>query len=437
MKRIYLALLALFLVGCGSFAGILPTSAPPALTPTLPSSATASDGTLAPVVTPLLDMTPTPDGPVTLVVWLPPEFDPAGETAAAKLLRARLDEFLKRQSDVRLDVRIKTLKDEPGGIYNSLVTASTAAPGALPDIVAMPHEMFHTAALKGLLRPLEGLVDAMNSTDWYAYARQLAFVQSTIYGLPFAGDSLVMLYRSTEVGAPPTDWGALLKSNTPFAFPLADPKALYTLALYQALGGSLQDDEGRAILQPEPLTQVLSLYQQAETAGLFPSWMIQLQDDSQAWEAFQERRASLLITWASRYLMNPKSEFAIALIPTADGAPFTLASGWVWGMATSNPDKQALSIRLAEFLAEPAFLSAWTYALGYLPVRPSTLEAWTNAGLRAVVGQASQAAHLYPPPEIMINLGSALKEAALQVARRQAVPSTAAQQAVQTLSGAP
>lgn len=130
------------LVGCSQPApsGPNPTAQEPASTTSAPVPAAAGQETPPPA---------SPENPGTLRLWLPPQFDPSGNTPAAQILRQRLNEFSRRYPDVTLDVRVKAV-DGPGGLLDSLTTASAAAPGALPDLVALPRELMETAALKGL-----------------------------------------------------------------------------------------------------------------------------------------------------------------------------------------------------------------------------------------------------------------------------------------------
>ena len=81
-------------------------------------------------------------------------------------------------------MRIKA-PDGPGGLLDSLTTASAAAPLALPDLVALPRPIMETAALKGLVHPYQNLTSPIDEPDWYPYARQLARLQDSIFGIAF------------------------------------------------------------------------------------------------------------------------------------------------------------------------------------------------------------------------------------------------------------
>ena len=82
--------------------------------------------TPVPLATNATQPSPSVSGGVTLRVWLPAEFDPSSATPAGDLLKARLDEFATQNPGVRIDVRIKAIQG-PGGLLESLVTASAAA----------------------------------------------------------------------------------------------------------------------------------------------------------------------------------------------------------------------------------------------------------------------------------------------------------------------
>lgn len=423
--HLVLALLLFLTASCASI--VFPES-----TPSPPESVTPSPGlTSTPVA-------PTPPavasaGPLTLHVWLPPQFDPKSGTPAGELLQARLDEFSLRRPGVTVQVRVKALEG-PGGMLESLATTSAAAHLALPDLVALPRPMLEAAALKGLLHPFDGLTAAMEDQDWYEYARQLSHLQSSIFGLPFAGNALVQVYNTESVSVPPADWAAALQVNGPFAFAAADPQALFSLALYQAADGPILDDQGRPFLEAETLAEVLAFYQEAERIGLMPVWLSQIQNDDQVWEALVEKRANLASIWASRYLSDTLTMTVVAPLSTRDGEPFTLATGWVWALSSPQPERQEMSAQLAEFLTESNFLTGWTSAAGYLPPRQS---AWNSSALfelQPQIGLVLSSARLVPSVDVLNSLGPAIEKALIEVLKQQSDPIAAARSAADSLS---
>ncbi len=451
LYRAALIFILLVVAGCDRLPFLVPTTAP-AASPTVALSP-------SPQATSTPQETDTPSGPVTLRVWLPPQFDPASDNRAGALLKARLDEFSKRRPGVRLEVRIKAL-DGPGGMLASLSTASAAAPEALPDLIALPRPILEAAALKGLLHPYDGLTTVMDDTDWYNYARELARLQNSTYGIPFAGDALLLVYRPSVVKDPPRDWNGILKSPGLLAFAAADPQAFCTLAFYQAAGGKVQDEQGRPMLDTPILAKVLAFYQQAATANLLIPTLPQIEMDDEVWKTYQGGQSNQIITWASRYFQQvsalppvstppavvanpgststpgkaPQEELAAAPLPTPDGVRFTLATGWVWALGNHHPERQTLSVQLAEFLTQSDFLAEWTMATGYLPPRSSALSAWTLAPAQSLADQIVNSSHLSPSGDVLSSLAPTLRQAILGILQKKGDPLTLAQEAVERLA---
>ncbi|MEW5868055.1 MAG: extracellular solute-binding protein [Chloroflexota bacterium] len=425
-----LALLALCLASC---TGVPLSQNTPALGSTPQQTATIP-ATAAELGTPTT--TPITSGPVTLRLWVPPQFDPAAGTPAGNLLQARLNEFSQRRPGVYVEVRVKAVSG-PGGLLDSLSTTSTAAPLVMPDVVALPRNLLEAAALKGLLHPYDGLTNVLDSADWYGYASNLGRLQNSVFGLPFAGDALTLVYRAQVVETPPVDWLSVATLKHPLVFPAADPQALVTLAFYQANAGEIQDEQFRPYLDATALNDVMDLFMQCEQSGVMPYWLTQYLEDGQVWEAYTEGRADLVITWTSRYLQELPEETLLAPLPVPDvelSEPFTLATGWVWALASPREERRGLSVELAEFLSQPSFLAVWSEAGGYLPVRPSALGMWTNTDLRTAISPVVLSAHLLPPNEILPVLGEALEQATVQVLKAQSEPIEAARTAVQSVN---
>ena len=428
LKKSILALVGLLLVGCSAlpFKPIEPGLSQ-ATTVAAPTHVLSTPQKVPQALTPTT--IPTPAGPPRLRVWVPPQFDPSADTPASKLLRQRLDEFSQRRPDVLIEVRVKGL-DGPGGLYESLVTSTAAAQLVMPDLVLLPHPIIQTAAVKGLLRPMNGLTNALDDTDWYDYARPLASLQNSIFGLPFAGDALTQVYRTGENVQANTTWQSVLEAENPFAFPAADPLALFTLAMYQAAGGKISDDQGKPMLEVDPLVKILDFYKSGEEATVMPSWLTQIQNDDQAWQALRDNRAGALATWLSRFYQEGLGNSAVSEIPTPDGKPFTLSTGWAWTLTSPDSQRRQLAVQLAEFLTESNFMGLWSEAAGTLPARPSAFEAWQSAGEVAKLNAIAASSHLYPPAEILGILGPALEEAVVAVLKGQQGSLEAAQTAV-------
>jgi len=400
--------------GCASIADFLSTPfSPPSASPAS-TSVTASPAGPSATPTPEIE-TPsnaTPAGtasPTTnarvLRIWLPPEFDPNAGNPPARILKQRLDNFEAEHPGLELDIRIKADEGE-AGLVNSLSVTSLAAPAALPDLIALSRPALETATMKGLLHPLAGLSTTLDEANWYEYARQLGRIQGTGYGLPFAGDALVLVYRSEVERI--NSWNEVLASENPLVFAAGDPKALVGLALYTSAGGALLDPQGQPTLEQDILARVLTTFADGTLSGVFSPSLDNLVSNEQVLQAYLGERANMAIIWASDY-RAPEGQFTLPL-PGLDETSGSFATGWVWALAGSNSENQLLAVELADYLVEADFLATWIKATGYLPTRPNSVtsgEATTN--------QIVEAVQPIPSNEVLEVLGPLMQDALMRV----------------------
>jgi multiple sugar transport system substrate-binding protein len=413
---IFLSLLA----GCANISSLLSTPEPATVPPSTDTPVATSTATITPTI--------TPGGPHTLRLWVPPQFDPAAETPSGILLQKRLDEFVARRPGLQIEVRVKA-ESGTSDLLNALTATRSAAPSIMSDLVALSRADLESATAKGLLHPLDGLTTLPDDPDWYPYARQMAHIQDSTYGLPFAGDAMVLVgYRYPL----PSVWSDI-KKDTLLIFPAADPQALFTLSLYLSAGGTLQDDQGHLALDENILSQVLSLYQPLLENGLLPPNIVDYQDDEQAWNAFREQRGNLVVSWTSRFLKEQTLPLALAPLPGLETGQYSLATGWSWTLAGSNADNQSLAVELAEFLSDSQFLGEWTQAAGYLPTRPTALSSWNDARTQAILTQVAESANLVPGDDLLVTVGPLFSEAVLSVLKGDKLPIEAARFAVEQL----
>ncbi len=422
MRYFFFLILLISLVGCA-------TPSAGNLTPTMDPSPTVNAATPLPTEVP----EPTPSGPVTLTIWLPPEFDPLNGSPAGQVLKDRLEVFTKRRSTINIETRLKAVEG-PGGIIDTLRTAGAAAPSALPDLVLLPHNTLELAATEGLLHSFDGLTTVMDDPDWYDFARQVSHVQNNTFGIPLTGDGLLLVYRPGRIETNPSDWATTATITESLSFPAAASDSLVTLTLYQSLEAAVLNEENQPILEAEKLIEVLTFYQQGVRSELLPTRLSEFENDEQVWSDFTAEQSQLAITWASRYLQNPPVDATIAPLPTATGIPYTQATGWAWALTSPDPDRQVLSAQLAEFLAISGFLGEWNQAAGYLPPRPSALALWTNIPLRTQLDPIAASAQLIPSPEVLSVLGPILQEATLVVFEGQVTPTQATQAALEKIT---
>ena len=422
----------LSLASCSTFLPFRPTPSPTSLLP----SATAAVNQPTSALTETPATSGTPGSIQELTIWLPPQFDPTSGTPASNLLKERLKTFSDQHNGLQINVRIKAAAGA-GGLLDALTATSAAAPLALPDLIALSRDDLEAGALKGILYPFDNQSNTLEDPDWYSFARQMGLVQGTSYGLPFAGDALIMLYRPAQVPVLPTNWTALLQQSNVVAFPAADAQSLVTLTLYESTGGQITDSQRRPILATSNLASVLKIYESGVKNGIFPTWLTSYDTDGQTWQAYQDKRSSWVVTWVTQYLAElPADTSMLPFLPVSDGATsLTLATGWVWALGNPQSGRRSLSIELANWLVDSDFLSKWTMAAGYLPPRPTSLAGWSNQSLQTLLSQVVISAQLRPSTDLLASLGPVLKDATLQVLKGQTDAVQAAQAASEQLKG--
>lgn len=430
-RVVLLLLLAGLVAGCANLPSIAETPEPSTPQVIVPSATLAST-------------TPTPskeeDGPSVLRIWLPQQFDPVAENQAAQLLQARLEEFQDRRPGLQVEVRIKPASG-PGGLLEALQLTEAAAPQLMPDLVALSLSDMESAALDGLLHPLDGLTSSMDDPDWYPYAQQMARIQNTTYGLPFSGDALVLVGHSAGL---PVNWNRL-EDNT-LLFPAASPQALFSLSMYLSAGGRLVNEQGRPALDESAMLAVLSFYARGvANEAIDPNLVSSLQEDQAVWQAFREQRTDLAITWTSSFLADNSPPPYLAPIPGLPlaaeppsqpleaTAPVSLLRGYAWALAGSDPEHQALAVELAEFLSASEFLAAWTEAARVLPTRPTALASWSDLRLRSDLEQVIADGQLAPGNDLVQAAGPLFQNAISDVLAGEKTPEQAAAEAVAQL----
>lgn len=399
ISRIAYFSLLLLLVGCSSLA--------PLLSP--PTPAPAPQATSTPQAAPTIPPPVTVDQPRLLRVWLPPHFDPQAETPAADLLRARLQAFEEEHPGIQLEIRVKSDAD----ILKTLSITNNAAPQAMPDLIALSHSDMLEAASAGFLHPLEGLTAVLQDPDWYAFARDLGHLKNIEYGIPFASDVLVTVYRSTVFQEFPATWEEVMASGSSLAFPASSPQALFPLSLYLSEAGDFVDEGGALALDEATLVRTLSFYKQAITNGTIQPSVREQQTDVQSLQFYRGGQSDLAVVWASSDI-QARSGGYLPLLGLND-AHYALGDGWVWALAGSDAANQSLAAELASYLVESSFMSKWTLAAGYLPARPQALNGWEDGELRTSFNEALQSAHPLPPESVLSIMGPLMQGALIRI----------------------
>lgn len=418
MKKVVLVL-ALLLVftttGCGQLLAELPF---------LQSTPVKTQPAIVPQVT--LSMVPmgteTPslaeEDLTRITIWLPPAFDPDNGSPEGQLLRRQLQAFSTENPDISIEVRVKALSG-PGGLLDSLSTASLAAPAVLPGLLILPRADLESAAISGLITRIEIENNPAFQVEQFAFAEDLAFVNDTRYGLPIVADALCLAYKSQQVVYPPTTWQEVIQLKKVLAFPAAEPQASTTLLFYLQKSGEFTQNELEITINEQALQQTLMFLAEGANADVFPYWLTDYSTFNDSWLAVKDARATYSVIQASQYLAELPENTAITALPAFDEVPLTLADGWVIAFPQTSPERLAKYQQLAAYLVDTDFQAAWTEAAGMLPVSSAALSAWKNTEVSGILLEIAETARLAPSAELMSKVGPLFNQATIEMLRKQ------------------
>jgi ABC-type glycerol-3-phosphate transport system substrate-binding protein len=408
---------------------LLTSCSPPAAqsTPSTPSV----DVEIATRTPEVLQPSPTPKR--NLTIWLTPTFAPDPSTPAGILLEERLIAFQQTNPGISVVIRLKE-EQGPGSLLETLLAAHNVAPSVLPDVIAIDPIALNSAALKGLLIPLDGLVAQPNSPEWYDHAISTTYDLGSFFGLPFASDAEVLAYKMDRYPEAPSSWSDLLTSSATFIFPAGDPNAAFTLFQYTALDGPLYDDSGMPTLDPILLNDLFTFYHSAHVSGVLPTSIFQYLSPADTWDSLKSDQVSSAVAPLSSFITegNPDAIAAVPL-PARTQPGISPAENWSWAIVTPDPVRQRLAAELITWLTEPEFLGPWTYALGMLPPTTSSLALWPEGAEAALVSSLVTIALPRPTAEELATFGPILHTAVEAVFLGGVTPTEAARNALEEL----
>lgn len=453
MKKISLLLIVilsslLFLTGCEQIDGIkaavfpssedtLSESENPEAAPTETSAPTDEPTaviTETPIPAEAAEPTAEPTPEIhTLTLWVPPQFDPAQDSESGTALMEFINQFTAENENLNVVVRVKALTGE-SSILNTLSAAKNAAPNVIPSLILMSRGDMETAVQRGLIQPIESEI-LSDPSNWYNYAHQAAFIDNSLYGIPIAGDALVLVYRISKIGAEIQDWEDLISRGMPISFAPSSGSSTFATFLYLIMGGKLSNDQGQPYIDQEKLTATLYLFLNGGQSGVFPPSIAQIQDQAQSWQRFNEGTMNLIVSQYSSFRhYNAKGINAIRIPAFPDHTEYPLATTWNLVMTESKPEIQRLAIKFAEQLSESVKNDDWTHQAGYLPVRVSEHTAWTDDEQFSAMLSINENATIVPSNQTLSKIMPLINNAVIQVIKNNVSPETAAQEAIDALN---
>ncbi len=442
-------LLLLLLVGSCTPQQFIAPSSPTAIAPdathaseasaTIEASVTPSSSPATAEPQPDEDTTPEAQLPMQLTLWTVEAVSPQAEGDAGQVFGKGLDAFENTYPDVQVLV---TLKNESGkgSVPDYLRTASRAAPSTLPDVVVLNIMDLAQVARSGLVVPLDELIPPSLIEDLLPAARTAGSVDSQLVGIPFEMDVEHLIYNTNKVASTPIVWTDVISANTTYVFPAKGRNGLVNdafLIQYLALGGRLQDDEGRPFLDEVSLQAALEYYRQGVEAEVIPPEVLTIGTPDDIWPDYVSAQVGMAHTNSHRFLSDKSvlrtTEFAT--IPTRDGTPLTIGHGRVLAIVTHDPARQAVAARLIEWLMVPDNNVAWSRAAARLPTRYAAFDLIGDDDPYWPFLQHQLEVAVPPPafPEYD-QIGRVLQQAVIEVLSGEATPEEAAAAAVDAIT---
>jgi multiple sugar transport system substrate-binding protein len=334
------------------------------------------------------------------------------------------------------------LKNESGkgSVSDYLCTTNQAAPSVLPDLVVLDTVDLAQVARTDIIVPLDGLLSPSLVDDLLPGAYAAGTVDGALMGIPFEMDVEHLIYNTNKVSSTPIVWTDVISANTTYVFPAKGTNGLVNdsfLIQYLALGGRLQDDEGRPFLDEQALQAVLEYYRQGVEADVIPPEVLAVGSPDEVWPDYVAAQVGMAHVNSHRFLRDKSvlgsTEFAS--IPTRDGIPLTIGRGRSLAIVTREPDRQAAAAQLIEWLMATDNNVAWSQATSYLPTRRAAfvLIGDDNPYWFFLQHQLEVAVPLPAFPEYD-QIGRVLQQAVIEVLSEEATPEEAAASAVDAIT---
>lgn len=384
--------------------------------------------------------TPTESSELVLIVWMAEALAPTSDTPGGQMFLEQLAAFDEMQPDIRVEIYTKRASGA-GGITSYLRTAPSVAPNILPDLALVGPAGLAQVGHDQLVVPIETLLDPALISALYPVVESLGTVNGMLVGLPYLLEIDHSVYRETAFTAPPNSFESILAGRQPFTFPAgALSSANNTILLqYIAAGGAWTDDKGAPKLDAASLAPVLNFYDQAHKKGLVSTTLFQMADPVASWEMYRDRQTNLAMVSSVDYLAERDQvrNTQLTWIPTPDGQPHALATGWSWVVVTQDPDRQSAVMALVNFLMNPVNQGRYSQAAHRLPSQHAALVVWgEDDPYVAAADLLLNNAQPMPDAALQSTVGAAIQDALEAVLLKDVLPVQAAAQAEQTVSEA-
>ncbi len=344
---------------------------------------------------PTAGATSEPKVPTRLVVWLADEFNPQNANLAESLMKNQLQDLLIKNPEIVVDLRVKG-EDQAHSILNILELTNRHAPEALPDVILIRAEDARAARRRGLL-PANGIFNTiLQEGDWYPYAKQLS--DSKIVGdcIPMAGDATVIFADSNLRISQPQKWVDIERRKSSLGFPAVDPTQMFFKMLMNMNDAQIVNENGKYQISPDGLEATLRLILSAIDREILNADLLEYSSERNVWIDFGKEKFDWAALQISHYLKDLDANVQTLNFVNNEGLPILPATGWLWCVLATEPEKQTLAMTYVRWMTDPKFQMEWTPSAGYLPVRLSSIAGWNDQpSVSQIVASLSEKAQVF------------------------------------------
>lgn len=406
--------------------------------PTEKAVATSSRPTATPQAQPDEAASPESPGPIQLTLWTVEAVSPQAEGNAGQVFDRGLKAFENSYPDIQVSVVLKN-ESGKGSVFDYLRTASLVAPSVLADVVVLNTVDLAQLARTGLIVPLDEMISSPLVNDLLPAARAACTVDGQLMGIPFEMDVEHLIYNTNKLPTAPIVWTDVISANTSYVFPAKGRNGLVNdafLIQYLALGGRLQDDEGLPYLDEQALRSVLGYYRQGVEEGVISPDVLTIGTPEDIWPSYVSAEVGMAHVNSHRFLSDRSvlRSTQFAAIPTREGTPLTVGRGRALAVVTHDPDRQAIVLRLIEYLMAPDNNAAWSRETAHLPTRYAAFVLMGNDPYWEFLQQELEIA--VPPPAFpeYDQIGRVLQQAVIEVLSEETTPEEAAAAALDAIT---
>jgi multiple sugar transport system substrate-binding protein len=205
--------------------------------------------------------------------------------------KAAIDEIIKDFEKANPGIKV-TQEAIAWGDLDKKMQAALAS-GAFPEIAHGQTYVERSLSAKGLLRPLNDVIESIGENDIFDVVKKLDYNTNDkkYYGIAHAVGTDLIVYRKDfmrEAGLDPenapktfAEWKEMLtkltdKAKGRYGLSLAGPGFFINEDLYMWVGsngGRLFDEKGRPTLTEKPVLEVLAFWKELNDCCLAPDWL--------------------------------------------------------------------------------------------------------------------------------------------------------------------